>query len=177
MSEPNYEPMIHFDVYGSLGRAFGHDARRIADFIMKLEEAVRPYTLQIEKMARLREQLRQAKARTKIIADEWCNTFDDIQAFADAAACDLVQVKTPDLGNVIHTIEAMLYCKTRGIGVYLGGSCNETSLSARISVEIALATQADQMLAKPGMGLDEALMIVQNHMARVLRRIDRVSPS
>jgi len=44
-------------------------------------------------------------------------------------------------------------------------------VSAQISANIALATQADRMLVKPGMGVDEALMIVENEMARVLGRI------
>jgi methylaspartate ammonia-lyase len=36
-------------------------------------------------------------------------------------------------------------------------------------VHVALATGADQLLAKPGMGVDEGLSIVTNEMARTLR--------
>jgi methylaspartate ammonia-lyase len=187
LSEPGYRPVVHFDVYGSLGRAFGHDVDSIAGFILKLEEAVRPHALQVESpmemesrraqietMARLRAWLRQGGTGAKIIADEWCNTLGDVQAFADGEACDIVQIKAPDLGSVAHTIEAVRTCRARGVGAYLGGSCNETSLSAQISAEVALATGADQMLAKPGMGVDEAMMIVRNRMTRVLGRIRRV---
>lgn len=181
---PEFAPIIHFDVYGSLGRAFENDVGRIADFIIELEEAVQPYALQIEspvemdsqpaqiaKMAQLCQTVRHLGSRTQIIADEWCNTLEDIKTFAEAGACDIAQVKMPDLGNVAHSIEAVLLCKQAGVGAYLGGSCNETDVSTRISVGIALATRADQMLAKPGMGVDEALMIVKNEMARTLGRI------
>jgi methylaspartate ammonia-lyase len=33
-----------------------------------------------------------------LVVDEWCNTLDDIRAFADAEAADYAQFKTPDLG-------------------------------------------------------------------------------
>ena len=39
-------------------------------------------------------------------------------------------------------------------------------VSARACVHIALATRAERMLAKPGMGVDEGVMIVGNEMAR-----------
>lgn len=187
LSDRDYGPAIHFDVYGTVGRAFENDVRQVVDFILELEQTVQPYALQlesplemesresqIEKMAQLRSRLRRAGAKTRIIADEWCNTFADIRAFVKAGACDIVQVKTPDLGNVLHAVDAVLYAKSKGAGAYLGGSCNETSLSAQISAEIALATGADQILAKPGMGVDEALMIVRNRMARVLGRIGHI---
>nr|WP_315988364.1 hypothetical protein [Desulforamulus aquiferis] len=38
----------------------------------------------------------------------------------------------------------------------MGGTCNETDRSAQVCVHIGIATQPDQMLAKPGMGVDEA---------------------
>jgi len=179
-----YTPTIHFDVYGCLGKAFQCDVERMVAFLLKLGKAVRPYDLQIEspvemasraaqieKMAQLCAGLREAGGGVQIIADEWCNTLEDIRAFAAAGACDMVQVKMPDLGSVADTIEAVLCCKAAGVGAYLGGSCNETAVSARVSVGIALATRADQILAKPGMGVDEALMIVKNEMARVLVRM------
>ena len=33
---------------------------------------------------------------------------------------------------------------------------------------VAIATQPEQMLAKPGMGVDEGLMVVYNEMQRTL---------
>ena len=88
--------------------------------------------------------------------------------FADAKAGHMVQIKTPDLGGVNNTIEAVLYCKEKGIGAYQGGTCNETDRSAQVCVQCAMATQPDQILAKPGMGVDEGFMIVYNEMNRIL---------
>ncbi len=87
---------------------------------------------------------------------------------ADAKAGHMVQIKTPDLGGVNNTIEAVLYCKEKGIGAYQGGTCNETDRSAQVCVQCAMATQPDQILAKPGMGVDEGFMIVYNEMERIL---------
>jgi len=102
------------------------------------------------------------------VADEWANTLEDIRLFADAGAADIVQIKTPDLGGIQDTIEAVLYCRKRKVGAYLGGTCAETDRSAQVSVHAALATRPDQMLAKPGMGVDEGYMIVHNEMQRAL---------
>ena len=44
-----------------------------------------------------------------------------------------------------------------GVGVLLGGSYAETDVSARAAVHVALATRPDLLMAKPGLGVDEAL--------------------
>ena len=51
---------------------------------------------------------------------------------------------------------------------YQGGTCNETDRSAQICAQIAMATRPAQILAKPGMGVDEAFMIAYNEVNRVL---------
>ena len=107
------------------------------------------------------------KIPVQLVADEWCNTLEDIKYFADNRAGHMVQVKTPDLGSVHNTVEAVLYCKEKGIGAYQGGTCNETDRSAQVCVNLAMATKPDQMLAKPGMGVDEGYMIVYNEMQRI----------
>ena len=78
------------------------------------------------------------------------------------------EIKTPDLGGINNTIEAVLYCKEKGIGAYQGGTCNETDRSAQVCTQCAMATQPVQILAKPGMGVDEGYMIVYNEMQRIL---------
>jgi len=104
----------------------------------------------------------------EIVADEWCNTLEDIKYFADNRAGHMVQIKTPDLGGIGNIVEAVLHCKKIGIGAYQGGTCNETDRSAQVCVHIAMATKPDQILAKPGMGVDEGYMVVYNEMQRIL---------
>ena len=123
---------------------------------------------QIEALAGLTAELDKRGCDVELVADEWCNTLEDIKLFADAKAGHMVQIKTPDLGGVNNTIEAVLYCKQKGIGAYQGGTCNETDRSAQVCVNCAMATQPDQILAKPGMGVDEGYMIVYNEMQRIL---------
>jgi methylaspartate ammonia-lyase len=76
--------------------------------------------------------------------------------------------KTPDLGGIDKTVEALLHCRKTGVGAYSGGSANETDRSAQVSTNVAIACAATQCLAKPGLGVDEGLMIVSNEMNRVL---------
>jgi methylaspartate ammonia-lyase len=102
------------------------------------------------------------------VADEWCNTYEDVVDFTDAQSCDQVQIKTPDLGGIQNTIEAVLYCRRHGMEAYQGGTCNETEISAKACVHAAVAARAERLLAKPGMGFDEGFMIVRNEMERVL---------
>ena len=178
----DYNPIFHIDVYGTIGAAFGNDNyKAMADYMAKLEEAAKPFHLRIEGPMDVEDREKQMlalKAITKelddrginveIVADEWCNTLEDIKYFADNKAGHMVQIKTPDLGGINNTIEAVLYCKAKGIGAYQGGTCNETDRSAQVCVHCAMATRPDQILAKPGMGVDEGYMIVYNEMQRIL---------
>jgi methylaspartate ammonia-lyase len=178
---PGYRPKIHLDVYGGIGELCAMDAGRMAAFLGTLAEPAAPYELlietpvvattqhgQIELFLALKHQLAAAGSDVKLIADEWCNTLEDVTRFADAQAVDYIQVKTPDLGGINNTIEALLYCRQTGIGAYSGGSANETDQSARVCAHIALACQADLMMCKPGQGVDEGLVILTNEMRRTL---------
>lgn len=181
IGDADYKPRIHVDLYGTLGELFEMDIVRLADYLATLRSESGAYKLlvespmiartqdeQIDKFRGLRELLRKKGIDVGLIADEWCNTLPDIKRFAEAEAADLVQIKTPDLGGIHNTIEAVLYCKANGMGACLGGTANETDHSTRISTHIGLACQPDFMLSKPGLGADEALMIQTNEMARTL---------
>ena len=179
----DYLPVFHIDVYGTIGAAFGNNNYvAMADYIEELGRIAKPFHLriegpmdcdcdretQIEALAGLTAELDRRGCDVELVADEWCNTLEDIKLFADAKAGHMVQIKTPDLGGVNNTIEAVLYCKEKGIGAYQGGTCNETDRSAQVCVHCAMATQPAQILAKPGMGVDEGFMIVYNEMNRIL---------
>ncbi len=177
-----YKPTLHIDVYGTIGMAFGvNNYKGMADYIETLVEAAKPYKLRIEGPMDAEEREAQMQAlkgltaevdrrgiEVELVADEWCNTLEDIKYFADNKAGHMVQIKTPDLGGINNIVEAVLYCKEKGIGAYQGGTCNETDRSAQVCVNLAMATQPTQILAKPGMGVDEGYMIVYNEMQRIL---------
>jgi methylaspartate ammonia-lyase len=176
-----YRPTVHLDVHGALGQIYENDLGRVLGQLYALELAVQPYPLrvespvimesreaQIEAMRTLREYVRFRGMNVQIVADEWANTLEDIRAFVDAQAADVIQIKMPDLGGVHNAVAAVLACQAGGVGAFLGGSCAETDLSARVAVHVALATRPDMIMARPGMGVDEAVMLVQNEMARTL---------
>ncbi|HHY27292.1 MAG TPA: methylaspartate ammonia-lyase [Desulfitobacterium dehalogenans] len=181
LGDGSYRPILHIDVYGTIGMAFEDDVKRIVEYFVDLEKAAEPLHLRIEgpmdagskegqlkQLKELRHALKGAGVKVEVVADEWCNTYEDIVEFVDTQAADMVQIKTPDLGGIQNTIEAVLYAKKLGVGAYIGGSCNETDAGGRTAVHVALATRPDQMLAKPGMGVDEGYMIVHNEMKRTL---------
>lgn len=177
-----YHPILHIDCYGTIGLAFGNsNYLDMADYLEKLAEAAKPFHLRIEgpmdsddreqQMIDLRELRREVDKRgipVELVADEWCNTLEDVIYFADNKAGHMIQVKTPDLGSISNTVEAVLYCEKVGVGAYQGGTCNETDRSTQVCIHCAMATRAEQVLGKPGMGVDEAYMINFNEMNRIL---------
>ncbi|MGM0435558.1 MAG: methylaspartate ammonia-lyase [Bacillota bacterium] len=182
---PDYHPILHIDVYGTIGIIFDGDTNRIFEYLKKLADKAKPFILRIEgpidtgdkagtiqALALLKKKIDKEKLNVEIVADEWCNTLEDVKDFAESDAAHMLQVKTPDLGGVNNTIDALIYCREKGVGAYSGGSCNETNISAEVTTSIAIACEAKQCLAKPGMGTDEGFMIVKNHMARTLALIE-----
>ena len=182
----NYSPVFHIDVYGTIGLAFDYDVDKMFAYLLQCEEMAKPFririegpvdtgdregTMQLEKQ--LTAMLDNAGSQLEIVADEWCNTLEDIKLFADNKAGHVLQIKTPDLGGVNNVAEAILYCNSKGVGSYCGGTCNETDQSAKTTTNIAIACRAIQCLAKPGMGVDEGYMIVKNEMNRVIALANR----
>jgi methylaspartate ammonia-lyase len=179
-TSPGYSPRLYFDVYGTIGAAFGGDVGRVAEYLARLGDVAKPFSVCVEHVidagsrseqirisAALRTALRGCGSDVQIAVDEWCNTLEDIELFVSARAADVIHVKTPDLGGVNNAIEALLLVARSGLSAYCGGSCNETDRSAQVSAHIAMACGAAQVLAKPGMGVDEGMMIVGNEMTRV----------
>ena len=185
LGEEGYRPRFHVDIYGMIDALFGRpfDRPAVTEYFRELERAAAPYPLQVEEptiaedragqiaaMAELRDGLAEAGVGVALVADEWCDRRGDIEAFVDAGAADLVQVKTPDVGSLLESGRAVRYCEGTDVRAYLGGTCNETTVSARASAHLGLATDAAQLLAKPGMGFDEGYAIVTNEMRRTLAR-------
>jgi methylaspartate ammonia-lyase len=178
---PGYAPVLHFDLYGVAGQVFGMDIERVADYLRDLADAARPFSVRIESpmdfgsraaqfegFAALRGALAERQADVGVVADEWCNTLEDVREWVRRGAADMLQIKTPDLGSLANSVIALGACHAGGVGVFLGGSCTETDISARACVHVAVATQPAFQLAKPGMGVDEGLMVVYNEQARLL---------
>jgi methylaspartate ammonia-lyase len=179
---PGYQPVLHFDVYGVIGLVTEQRLDRIADVLVAMERAAHPFSLRVEhpldaggradqirQLTLLRARLRELGSRVELVADEWANAVDDIREFNRAGAADMIQIKTPDLGGLHNSVEAVLDCQQHGVLALIGGSCCETDRCARACVHVALATGADLILAKPGMGVDEGMSIVGNEMSRTLR--------
>ena len=177
----DYNPKLHIDVYGTIGELLDNDIEKMTEYLGELEELAKPFSLsiegpmdvgereaQMEALRDLRKSLEANNISVRLVADEWCNTLEDVKYFADNKSGHMIQIKAPDLGGVNNSIEAILYCAEAGVDSYLGGTCNGTGRSAEICTNIAMACGADQVLAKPGMGVDEGIMLVNNEMNRVL---------
>ena len=179
-----YAPRIHLDLYGQLGAAFDHDLERMSEFLGDLEHAARPYQLCIETpvlmeslesqlslLTSLRAALEDRGSTVQLIVDEWANDLHDIRRFLNAGAAHMIHIKTPDLGSLHRSAQAVIECRNAGVAPVLGGSCAETDQSARLVAHVALATSPEWVLARPGMGVDEGVQLLHNEMARTLALI------
>ena len=142
--DESYMPIFHIDVYGNYrGNLRRRQLPAMADYLAELEEAAKPFHLRIEGpmdaeerekqmlcLKGLREEVDRRGIHVELVADEWCNTLEDVKYFADNKAGHMAQIKTPDLGGINNIVEAVLYCKEKGFGAYQGGTCNETDRSA-----------------------------------------------
>lgn len=181
LGEEDYRPTLQFDMSGQLMRLFARPDLELMDYLERLADAAAPFAIriecpwleasraaQIETYAALTVAMRRRGRALRIGVDEWCNRLEDFAAFAAAGAGDYLHIKMPDLGCITRSMSAIETCRAHGMEVFLGGSANETDQSARISAHLGLAFQPEVMLAKPGLGGDEALLIMRNEMARAL---------
>lgn len=184
--DPGYTPVFHLDVYGMPGAIFDNDPGATAEYLATLGRAAAPFTLRIEApmdggtrdetlnlMVQLKKALGTLGSDVETCADDWCNTLDDVRRFAEAGAADMIQVKTPDLGSLTNSIDAVQVCRDNEVAAFLGGTCNGTDQSSRVTVNVAMGVSADLIYNKPGMGVDEGLMIVTNEMSRILALTQR----
>jgi methylaspartate ammonia-lyase len=176
-----YRPTLHLDVYGTIGKIFP-DAADVLDYVRRLIGAAAPFRLRLEdpvtgdSAEAAQEAMRQLVAMVdnenlpvEIVADEYCNTRQDIARWAAVRAAHMIHVKLPDLGSLTNSAEAVLDCRRYGVGVYLGGTMNDTEVSARASVHLGLAFEADVLMAKPGQWPDVSLALTRNEMVRTLQ--------
>lgn len=181
VGDEHYKPIFHLDTYGSVGIAFNNNMDKMIEYLLKVEKVAHPHLIRIEGpvdldtkeetmecIKEMTRRLKEAGSTLEIVVDEWCNTLEDVKYFVDNNAGHMIQIKTPDLGSLTNTIEAILYCVEKGVSAYCGGTCNETNISAEATMNVAIATHASQVLGKPGMGVDEAFMICRNEINRVI---------
>lgn len=179
-----YRPTLHLDVHGAIGKIFAGNTDRIVDYLARLKEAAAPHPLrvesvvleeslsaQIEEFGEIRRRLAGKGVSLDLVADEWANTKANILEFAKSGAVDMIHIKMPDVGGVQDSVESVLGCREAGVKTLLGGSCIETEISAQVSVHVAMATRPTVLLAKPGMGIFEAIMLASNEMNRLQQSV------
>jgi enolase len=95
--------------------------------------------------------------------------FDDLKDWIDSKSIQRINIKTITLGGLHNIVDSILYCNRNGVGSMVGGTCNETDISAMAMANLAMATSPQSIAGRPGMGVDEGVMTVYNEMVRVGR--------
>ena len=148
----NYRPSLHLDVQGGYSDLFENNNGKILGAIVGLEQAARPYPLQlqnpvwlethdaqIEHLTQLSRFINMRHLPVQLVADAWVDSLAAAEQFADPQICQMVHVALPRLGNLEEGITAVLHLLSHNQQVILSGE--ETSLTT----QIALATQPHQL--------------------------------
>ena len=92
----DYMPIFHLDLYGTVGLAFEYNLEKMVNYLKLLGETAAPFHVRIEgpvdsgdrktTMEYLRDitaGLKKAGSDVEIVADEWCNTLEDVIYFTN----------------------------------------------------------------------------------------------
>lgn len=185
LGQDGYCPDLHFDFHSSLGRLYDNNFDRVCDYLSDIVKRAGQHQVYfedplfaptaseaMENMAKLRERFDARGLPCRLIADEWVNAPGEMERFAKAKAAHAFQIKAPDNGSLTTTIDAIRICKEYGVLPYLGGSCNETDISVRATVNVGVAMSVWRLFTRPGLGFDEGLMVTTNELNRTLARLD-----
>jgi methylaspartate ammonia-lyase len=186
LGDQTYTPIIYFNLNGALGQLFGDNLGKIMAYLMRLKMALggdfslcveNPVIMQdsqsqIKTLHQLRDYLKWRNMRIKLVASAWVDSPENIASIIESRAADMIRVNPSFLGSLHKAVESVLTCKAAGMGVVLGGTRTDTDLCARAVIHTALATRPDLVVARPGTGVDEAVSLTANEMARTLALID-----
>lgn len=178
LGDPQYHPVFHFDLHGSLGDQFGEDFSGLCDYLISVERACTPYPLRLESpflardllnqvhlFARLREALESRDSQIQLIADEWTHDLESIRQWLGHRAAHGIHIQVPAMGPLHHTLEAIRLCREAGVTSLLGGS--HTEPSARAIVQLGMAAQPDWFVIDP-LRSQNSLKVVKEEMNRIL---------
>ncbi len=172
-------PVVHVNVQGTLGETHENNPGKMLGTLVQLESRVPQYPVrvqdpgimstlesQIDLMTRLGGYMRSRKMSTELVAGAWIDSLKSLDAFLEVKAADMIHIDPLRMGGIHHTIQAILACKKKGIPVLLGGSPSETARCAGTAAQLAIATQPDLVMAKPGYQGDVATTHMTSEMAR-----------
>lgn len=172
-----YQPFIHLELNGGLGRLLENNPGKILGALYGLEQAAAPYPVrvvdalvmddreaQISALRQLKGYLRIRRMRLELVASAWVDTREDADAFIEAEAIHAIQLNAPRLGSLHQTIEAIQTGREKGVTTLLAGDGCADGRSAQILAHVALATQPEAFVAS---GLSD-WSLVYNEMVRWL---------
>lgn len=175
-----YRPTLHIDVYGTIGLIFDMDPVRCAQYIASLEDEAQGLPLyiegpvdagnkpdQIRLLTAITKELTRLGSGVKIVADEWCNTYQISLISPMQAVVIWCKLKRRILAVFITSLTQCCIATNMGWKP-TGRHLQRNEISARTCVHVALAARPMRMLVKPGMGFDEGLNIVFNEMNRTI---------
>lgn len=151
------QTIINLNLRGGLGQLYDNNVGQLLGALYGLEQAARPYLIRVQDpfqaddlgakiklMAQLKWYLGTRRMKTQLIGGSGLHRMADLVDFLSEDAAHLIKLNPPQFGSIVQTVEAILACQEKGIGVLLDNREDDAGLSAAIC-HIAVATGALQM--------------------------------
>ncbi len=145
-------PVLYLDLAGGLATQTGRQSGKMLGALWGLERLLTPARLWIGDPAidaggrsdhgllhLLLELLRARKMETQIVARAGLHTLTDIEEMLAAKVAHLLVIEPARLGGLNQTFAAAEWCRTRNVGVILGGAGWGALTTAEMMVQAALA--------------------------------------
>ncbi|GJM42799.1 MAG: hypothetical protein DHS20C20_30810 [Ardenticatenaceae bacterium] len=165
----SFQPAIHLDLQDGFSDLFGNDEGKILGALFGLEQAAKPYRLQVQdpvwqdsreaqlsSLKKLQNYLGIRRMKLKLVANAWVDSLDDVIQFADPKICQMVHIALPRLGNLDAGITAVIQLKAHNLELILSGEDNA------LTTQIALVTRPTCLKGFPQRHFNE----MQKHLKK-----------
>jgi methylaspartate ammonia-lyase len=160
--DSSFQPTLHLDLQDGFSELFENDEGKILGALFGLEQAAKPYSLQVQNavwrqslegqldaFTKLQSYLAVRRMKLKLVADAWVDSLDDVALFADPKVCQMVHINLPRLGNLDAGITAVLHLKSHNQQVILSGEDNA------LTTHISLAMRPTYLSGPPQLHYNE----------------------
>ena len=188
--DKSFQPTLTLNLQDGFSDLFGNDEGKVLGALFGLEQAAKPFLLQVQNpvwhdsrkaqqnsLAKLQGYLAIRRMKLKLVADAWIDSLDDVTHFADPKICQMVHVELPRLGNLEAGITAVIHLKSRNLEVVLSGENNalttQIALVTRPTYLKGISTTSFQRDAKtPGKvsQFESSLHYRYTHLTRMLKQ-------
>ncbi|MEM7115385.1 MAG: enolase C-terminal domain-like protein [Chloroflexota bacterium] len=174
-------PSIYLATHGGIGTLFENKSGLSFGLLYGIGMAIQPFMVRFEdpvllderdahikEIAKLKSYLKRRRTKVQIVAAEWLDSLEDVQAFLDAEAVHMLHLNLQRLGSISQLMEAIAACREHEVLIMLSDGKTANPNLTRLLAQIACATQAELVTTQAITTGDMGLSMLHNEMQRIL---------